>query len=122
MDKREVLVRLAEKGCYGIECGQCPFDHDDICNQWSMEDVKERAKSALMSPSVVDDVVRSPKHYTDGGIETIDFIEAKGLGYRLGNCVKYISRAGKKNADKEVEDLKKALWYLEREIALKEGK
>lgn len=57
----------------------------------------------------------NPDHYKDGGIETIDFIEAKGLGYHLGNVVKYVSRAGKKTTD-PLEDLKKAQWYLQREI------
>lgn len=42
------------------------------------------------------DLVNHPEHYTDGGIETIDFIEAKELNFHLGNAVKYISRAGKK--------------------------
>ncbi len=60
------------------------------------------------------DPVNHPAHYTFGGIETIDFIEAKALNYRMGNAVKYITRAGKKGSF--VEDLKKAIWYLEREI------
>lgn len=62
-----------------------------------------------------NDVVNNPDHYTAGGIETIDFIEAKGLDYHLGNVVKYVSRAGKKSAD-SLEDLKKAQWYLNRAI------
>jgi hypothetical protein len=49
-----------------------------------------------------------------GGIEVIDFIEAKGLGYNLGNVVKYVSRAGSK--DDALQDLQKARWYLNREI------
>lgn len=61
------------------------------------------------------DLVNSPPHYKTGGIETIDFIEAKDLNYRLGNVVKYVSRAGKKGDP--IEDLEKALWYLQREIA-----
>ena len=61
------------------------------------------------------DPVNSPPHYKSGGIETIDFIEAKDLNYRLGNVVKYVSRAGKKNSD-PIEDLEKAAWYLQREI------
>jgi Protein of unknwon function (DUF3310) len=60
------------------------------------------------------DQVNSPAHYTDGGIQTIDFIEAKGLNFHLGNVVKYISRAGKKGDN--LEDLLKAQWYLNREI------
>jgi hypothetical protein len=60
------------------------------------------------------DLVNKPPHYTTGGIETIDFIEAKGLGYNLGNVVKYITRADHKG--NRIEDLQKAKWYLEREI------
>ena len=60
------------------------------------------------------DLVNHPKHYTAGGIETIDFIEAKRLGYNLGNVVKYITRAGHKG--NQLEDLRKAQWYLTREI------
>jgi hypothetical protein len=61
------------------------------------------------------DMVNNPPHYTQGGIETIDFIEAKSLGYNLGNVVKYITRADHKG-DKH-EDLCKARWYLNREIS-----
>jgi hypothetical protein len=61
------------------------------------------------------DMVNNPPHYTAGGMETIDFIEAKSLGYNLGNVVKYITRADHKG-DKH-EDLCKARWYLNREIA-----
>ena len=74
------------------------------------------------TPAVADivathhtDMVNHPPHYTKGGIETIDFIEAKELGYNLGNVVKYITRADHKG-DKH-EDLCKARWYLNREIS-----
>lgn len=63
-----------------------------------------------------NDPVNRPAHYTDGKIEVIDFIEDKKLGFCLGNAVKYISRAGKKNKDKEIEDLEKAIWYIKRRI------
>ena len=56
----------------------------------------------------------NPSHYQDGGIQAIDYIEAKNLNFHLGNAIKYISRAGKKG-DK-LEDLLKAQWYLAREI------
>lgn len=58
------------------------------------------------------DPVNHPDHYTRGGIETIDVIEAKGLGFHLGNAVKYLLRAGHKGD--AVEDVKKARWYLDR--------
>ena len=60
------------------------------------------------------DAVNHPPHYKVGGIETIDFIEAKKLGYNLGNVVKYITRADHKG--NKLEDLRKAQWYLTREI------
>lgn len=62
------------------------------------------------------DNVNHPSHYTDGSIEVIDYIEDKKLNYHLGNVVKYVSRAGKKDASKTIEDLKKARWYLDRYI------
>ena len=64
----------------------------------------------------IKDPVNCPAHYTDGKIEVIEFIEDKRLGFCLGNVVKYVARAGKKDPTKEVEDLKKAKWYLERRI------
>jgi hypothetical protein len=68
-----------------------------------------------------NDAVNHPSHYTDGGIETIDFIEAKKLPYHLGNAIKYVSRAGKKDQNKTIEDLQKAVWYIERYIKVLEG-
>jgi hypothetical protein len=77
--------------------------------------------TATGSKSVADiiaehhtDMVNHPPHYKAGGIETIDFIEAKGLGYHLGNVVKYVTRADHKG--NKLEDLKKAQWYLNRAI------
>ena len=67
-----------------------------------------------MAPA--SDPVNHPSHYKTGGIETIDFIEAKGLGYHLGNVVKYITRAGKKGTNMGMQDLQKARWYLDRAI------
>jgi len=61
------------------------------------------------------DNVNHPEHYKTGGIETIDFIEAKNLGYHLGNVIKYVTRADHKG--NRLEDLKKAQWYLNRAIA-----
>jgi hypothetical protein len=62
--------------------------------------------------------INHPQHYggTHNPYEAIKVIEAWELGFNLGNVVKYISRAGKKDPAKELEDLKKALWYLQREI------
>lgn len=64
-----------------------------------------------------EESVNHPKHYNTGKFEVIDVIEDWKLGFNLGNAVKYIARAGKKNPEKELEDLEKAAWYLNREIA-----
>ena len=77
------------------------------CSEW-----KEWQKAAVQK----NDPVNHPSHYTDGKIEVIDFIEDKQLGFHLGNAVKYISRAGKKDPTKKIQDLEKARWYLDREI------
>lgn len=61
------------------------------------------------------DPVDHPAHYKVGGIETIDFIEAKKLNYNIGNVVKYLTRADHKG--NKMEDLRKAQWYLTREIS-----
>lgn len=88
--------------------------------QWQ-KDIMER--DSIMSKEEIqtflkpkNDPVNHPSHYTDGKIEVIDFIEDKKLGFHLGNAVKYISRAGKKNPAKTVEDLEKAIWYIKRYI------
>jgi hypothetical protein len=69
----------------------------------------------MPEPITITDNVNHPAHYKVGGIETIDFIEAKNLSYHLGNVVKYIARADSKG--NREEDLLKARWYLNREIA-----
>jgi hypothetical protein len=77
---------------------------------------QEYKKYAERHPEIKEDMVNHPPHYTVGGIETIDFIEAKDLNYRLGNVIKYIVRSSKKYSD-PLQDLQKARWYLNREIA-----
>lgn len=63
-----------------------------------------------------NDVVNAPKHYVTGKIECIDYILDKNLSYCLGNAVKYITRCEHKG--KKVEDLEKAIWYINEEIRL----
>ena len=74
-----------------------------------------RVKNQLASNP--DDPVNHPSHYTSGDIEVLDAIEDWKLGYHLGQVVKYVARSGKKDPSKEVEDLKKAQFYLNREIS-----
>lgn len=70
----------------------------------------------------VDQNVQHPIYYggADDPYEAIKVIEAWNLGFHLGNTVKYISRAGKKDGNSATQDLKKALFYLNREIELLE--
>lgn len=70
-----------------------------------------------MSGTAEFDPINKSSHYNRGKIEVIDFIEDQQLDFHLGNAVKYISRAGfKGGSDKAVEDLRKAIYYLQREI------
>jgi len=75
------------------------------------------------APKVKEDLVNHPSHYTDGGIETIDAIEAQLSeeeyeGYLRGNCVKYLWRWKNKGG---VTDLKKCRWYLDKLIQIREN-
>lgn len=66
----------------------------------------------------MSDSVNHPSHYggKDNPYEAIKIIRHYRLGFNLGNVLKYILRAGKKDPDKELEDLRKAVWYLQKEI------
>lgn len=61
--------------------------------------------------------VYNPDYYKTGKIEVADFIEDKDFNFFLGNVVKYVSRAGKKEGNTAIQDLKKAQWYLNKEIS-----
>lgn len=78
---------------------------------------KPVTKRTVDAKKALGDSINHPAHYggVDDPYEAIKVIEAWQLGFHLGNTVKYISRAGKK--DSILTDLKKAHWYLEREIA-----
>ena len=81
------------------------------------ESVKPRGHEVMTPITMTEpksDPVNHPTHYKVGGIETIDFIEAKALGYHLGNAVKYITRADHKG--NRLQDLQKAKWYIDRAI------
>jgi len=70
------------------------------------------------------EMINHPNHY--GGVnnpyEVIKVIEHMDMDFHIGNAFKYISRSGKKYPEKEIEDLKKAIWYIERKIKLLENK
>jgi len=69
-----------------------------------------------------EDRVDHPAYYgSDTTYEAIKVIDAWQLGFSLGNAIKYIARAGKKDSTCAIEDLKKARWYLDHEITLRES-
>lgn len=68
-----------------------------------------------MGKNIENDVVNHPQHYTYGSIEVIDAILDWNLDFCLGNAIKYIARCEHKN--NKIEDLKKAIWYIQKEIS-----
>ncbi len=132
--EQEVLTKIREQLnslCGGREiCKDCPFyktiSHSDYsgCLEYAavkvlVNEMRNASKDSEeeVKPSG-DDPVNHPSHYTQGKIEVINYIEDKEFGYHLGNAIKYISRAGKKDPNKTIEDLEKAEWYLKRYIEL----
>lgn len=111
------------------------FDKEgNVAYSFFIEDGKAADNDKSCEPETIEehgtafDPVTRPEHYANSRIEVIDYIEDKQLGFCLGNVVKYVSRAGKKHSqgktdlEKELEDLEKAMWYLNRRIwELKEG-
>ena len=112
---------------YGLqpycETPQCEFTRSVVPEGWEPVKIRitDSGSKKKDSEKITDDSVNHPSHYASGKIEVIDFIEDKELGFHLGNAIKYISRAGKKDPDKTIEDLKKAVWYINRQISLLEN-
>ena len=114
-------------GCEGCALKICSTEECvELVRMWLEGKCKENPPAdkhvdlQRVSEKVCDNV-NHPAHYTFGNIEVIDFIEDKKLGFHLGNAVKYISRAGRKDPARTVEDLRKAAWYLNRQIERLEG-
>ena len=128
INKGRVILGLNEEGNIIKErkcCGNCcEFDKSTgICEYNNIAVCRDSGICEEYYPEVQEinlednnDPVNHPSHYTDGSIEVMDYIEDKGFNFALGNAVKYISRAGKKDKNKTIQDLEKASWYLNREI------
>lgn len=94
------------------KCGEHCLDcicHQDIDNYECPDPIRSRKPKLTIS-----ETVNHPSHYQGNSLEVIDIIEDFGLNFNLGNAIKYVLRAGKK--DSRQEDLNKAIWYLRREI------
>lgn len=111
MSVAEIAKRLKIKPAYVYKISWL-----DKADKQPKKSNKTKAGAKKSKPQY--DSVNHPPHYTSGGIETIEFIQAKELSYGLGNVVKYISRCGKKPNEAPLESLKKAAFYLNREIIL----
>ena len=142
LNAKDPIDVLVEEFDLELDCCGCP--HNDKChghcddafieyleqnievNESDLKtvEIKEKANTKETLQETLDEVkepvendnINHPSHYTDGNIEVMDFIEDKQLNFARGNVIKYVSRAGKKDPNKELEDLKKAMWYLNREI------
>lgn len=116
-EKRKAIENYCEtrKACKGCPLEKTP-NASHGCYSTDHDDMIVQNYEILFGKDKTEDVVNRPSHYTDGKIEVIDYIEDKKLGFCLGNAIKYISRAGKKDPSKEVEDLNKAIWYVKRRI------
>lgn len=123
---REQKIEALQAYCDSTKCENCILKGDTwsapdyngcLCFSLSKAEELDLALTLIgSSTSETINAVDHPSHYNSGKIEVIDYIEDQSLGFCLGNAVKYISRAGKKDPTKEVEDLKKAIWYVERRI------
>lgn len=135
MEKEKQMVTRYKQALYHAACDfagtktncgkcrckdSCGFNPGTLGCIFALEDKwKQDAGITYAQERLADierhEAVNHPSYYKTGGIEAIDVIEAWNLDFCLGNTVKYIARCGKKS-DKVVEDLKKAAWYLNREI------
>lgn len=87
----------------------------DVVESCASGSANTKTPSCVTKDSPVEKVDH-PSHYNNGKIEVIDFIDDHKLNFERGNAVKYICRAGLKDKNKEIEDLNKAIWYIQREI------
>lgn len=106
--------------CVALDGGTCAdcAGYENVAPEWDDEvTIYSDLIRHLSTPNEPEgDAVNHPSHYTRGKIEVIDFITDQGFNYARGNAVKYISRAGHKNPDTEIEDLEKARFYIDYEI------
>ena len=104
--------------CRSLSCNACDLNNHQKeysnCTQeflvWLYSEAEPEKEANEDNP------VNHSSHCTDGKIDVINYIEDKGLGFCLGNAIKCISLVDKKDQTKEVEDLQKAIWYIQRRI------
>lgn len=109
---REMLKKNMDVKDIAAKAGVSPAYVHTV--RWQMKQKKGKKKAAA-APAPAADPVNHPPHYKANGMEAIDVIEAFKLNYRVGNAAKYLLRHMQKG--NALEDLKKARWYIDREIA-----
>ena len=108
-------------------CDDCAYLNlglnEDPCNKCNTEysEWVDATKSGRIIVNSGNNPVNHPFHYNKGKIEVWDFISDQGLNFDRGNAIKYICRAGTKDPDKEIQDLKKAIEYINHEIKMLKG-
>jgi hypothetical protein len=107
------ITTSKETGEYFIYIGDDVFDYY-LENRFQLFESIEKQNTKLLKK--VKEQVNNPDHYQNDKFEVIEVIEAYKLGFNLGNCIKYVLRAGKKDPTKTIQDIEKAIWYLNREI------
>ena len=103
--------------CSNLICEECPFENiHGSCQELTPNENIIRANKYLNKNNepIPTDNVNNPSHYNVGTIEVITVIEDWKLNFNLGNAIKYIGRCEYQN--NKIEDIKKAIWYLEREL------
>lgn len=96
----------------------CPLcdGFNENCGRYTLSEVENLKVKTGIEYVKEDNSVKHPNHYNQGDIEVIDYIHDQRLGFNLGNAIKYISRAGRKSDNKHIEDLEKAIFYINDEI------
>ena len=113
--KKEYYVNCCD--CPVRDIGGCPTNCDGYFSAWdAIQKYLGIYPDISLKPTPNTEAVNHPAHYNRGKIEVADFIYDQQLNFNRGNAVKYICRAGYK-AD-EVEDLEKAIWYLNHELKM----
>lgn len=116
--------------CNGYACETCPHGSTGFCfyDEYEAPDAIIIGWHRELFPEKYTnrdhtnhDPVNHPSHYTKGKIEVADFITDQKLNFDRGNAVKYVCRAGSKDPDKEIQDLEKAIWYINHEIKMLKG-
>ena len=119
----EEKSKQIEKWCEEHKCSDdCILSGRDTCySHWDdhSRSVVEENYNLIFGRE--DDPIDHPSHYNKGKIEVIDFIADQKLNFARGNAVKYVCRAGSKDPEKEIQDLEKAIWYINHEIKMLKG-